>query len=104
MTIAVLSVRSAVYDAMESLVRGPRSPDAPDDGTAFDREARFRNGHRMAIPYAQAVLFDRDGQELGSDVSDGSFGGTYTVTSNEVDYTVRVAKRATPSAIRNRAA
>jgi hypothetical protein len=108
-----LKVADKIYDRLERMVRASkRRADMPKSGTIFDEEVTFRNGNRVAIqvcaceddtPYVQAVLFNKNGDELGCSCCDYSFGGEYIVTDTDTgdDYFVNVlrenpAKNRTP--------
>lgn len=93
----VLSVPKHTADSLEACCQTPHS-DVKKYSTEFDEEVEFANGLRMAVQvcgpgdpseepcWTQGVLFDKEGNELGTTDCGESFLGEYCVSYNGDDY------------------
>jgi hypothetical protein len=98
-----LIVDQSKYNYLEDLCSTPHS-DIEKDKVIYDNEYQFPNHYRMVVQvvsplspaeescWTQGVLFDENGNELGSTDVGESFGGEYCVSYEGQDYVVTVAR------------
>jgi hypothetical protein len=102
-----LIVDQSKYNYLEDLCSTPHS-DIEKDKVIYDNEYQFPNHYRMVVQvvsplspaeescWTQGVLFDENGNELGSTDVGESFGGEYCVSYEGEDYLVMVKSESEP--------
>lgn len=100
----VLEVNAEAFDFLCGACKEPQQ-DVGKNEVLFDQEYKFANGYRMAIQciargnpaeescWVQGVLFDSEGNELGTTDVGESFGGEYCVSHDGKDYIVEVIRK-----------